>query len=77
MNTNRIPFGAEHGATYDGYECPSCGALRGQYHDGDCEVERCACCGRQRLTCHCWLSDAQIEADYDTEDIDELPIDEW
>lgn len=72
--TNRIPFGAELGATYDGYECHSCGAKRGEYHDGDCDVERCAFCGRQRLTCHCWearRNEVELEAE------DDAPIDEW
>ena len=50
----RIRFGDEEddwGAN-DG-PCGDCGALKGQYHKQECDVERCPCCGRQWITCGC------------------------
>ncbi len=33
--------------------CHDCGAVKGQYHDFGCDVERCPVCGGQLIYCEC------------------------
>ena len=44
--------------------CPDCGCKEGDTHEPYCDIEQCAECGRQRLSCSCrtkkripWASD--------------------
>ena len=33
--------------------CGDCGAKNGQFHHGNCDVERCPKCGGQLISCDC------------------------
>jgi hypothetical protein len=41
----------------DDHACGDCGVVKGQYHVAGCDVERCALCGRQVITCDCPYED--------------------
>lgn len=59
----RVRWGQE--SDYEGYHsspCPDCGVLRSQYHVICCDMERCAVCDGQVITCEC---------DYDEDDGDD------
>ena len=43
-------------------DCPDCGAEAGGRHRGDCDVERCTSCGRQRVGCGCPVHDPDAAA---------------
>jgi len=59
----RVPYGKEGedwGA--DSHPCGDCAVLKGQLHVPNCDIEACAACGGQALSCDC---------DYDEQEDDE------
>jgi hypothetical protein len=54
----RIRYGEEAGCSAEGLPpCRDCGVEKGQLHVIMCEVEQCAACGRQAITCGCNYDD--------------------
>ena len=50
----RIRYGDEaEDWSADRLPCHDCGAVKGEYHQRECDVERCPRCGRQWITCGC------------------------
>lgn len=41
----------DEGWTPEGQRCGDCGALYGNYHHPNCDIERCPVCGMQLLSC--------------------------
>lgn len=59
----RIRYGEED-IDWGDSRCHDCGALPGQYHHANCDVERCPICGGQLIGCDC-----DIEYTEDTENL--------
>lgn len=54
----RVPYGEEavdYGA--DNHPCGDCAVVKGQLHVPFCDVEQCAACGGQALSCDCDYGD--------------------
>jgi hypothetical protein len=61
----RHRFGTERGWPRSA-TCGDCGVERGAYHHPGCDIENCANCGDQRLSCGC------EDAPDDNDDFDSL-----
>jgi hypothetical protein len=48
----RVPFGKEANAP-DASHCGDCAVMVGQFHVPGCDIEECARCGGQLLSCEC------------------------
>lgn len=53
VERDRIRFGAESVGGRPPGRCHDCGARPGRFHHALCDVEECACCGGQALSCDC------------------------
>ncbi|GJM36883.1 MAG: hypothetical protein DHS20C19_02500 [Acidimicrobiales bacterium] len=47
-----IPFGDER-PRWSGEKCGDCGVRRGGFHHPGCDIQRCAVCRGQMLSCGC------------------------
>lgn len=50
-------------------KCPDCGVEVGEWHCPGCDVERCALCGDQRISCDC-AEEVANKTGQDPEDVD-------
>ena len=58
FGSEREDWGANHGPCHD------CGALKGQFHVPECDVERCPVCDGQVFGCECAFDDADYGRAY-------------
>lgn len=57
---DQVPYGDEHELPLglaDRQRCHDCGVKKGGFHHLNCDMERCAKCGGQRLSCDCDIED--------------------
>lgn len=60
----RVRYGAEAEDWGAGrHDCGDCGAEAGDFHALGCDVERCAVCGLQAITCGHWEGDDEDRTD--------------
>jgi hypothetical protein len=73
----QIPYGAEHHSRSWGpraRRCGDCGTPLGGFHHLGCDMQVCAVCGRQMISCGCRFDEDPPEL---FEDDDEEDDDEW
>lgn len=55
MKDERIKYGEEEARS--GFimdeTCPDCGVKVGRFHNDNCDIEECAYCHGQKLSCEC------------------------
>jgi hypothetical protein len=59
-----LPWGSEPGWRAS-ERCGDCNVLPGAFHHLGCDIQRCACCGGQMITCGCRFDEDDVGADDD------------
>ncbi|MGE0141580.1 MAG: hypothetical protein AB7R77_27595 [Ilumatobacteraceae bacterium] len=67
VRIDMIPFGSERPPFAVADRCGDCGVVRGGFHHPGCDIQRCAGCGGQMLSCGCRF-DEDGDDDWDSED---------